>query len=93
MSYLLSCLVFVRAFFPARTLPSFDPLSANPQDLIGRRHQDKEVLEFVKGMSEKHPWFPQLGNHEIMQVDGIWGGLIVLVLVLGLSWSWSLACL
>ena len=39
-------------------------------DTIGRGHQDKDILEFIKGMTEKHEgkWFQQLGNHEIMQL-------------------------
>eukprot|EP00040_Diaphanoeca_grandis_P019677 m.104037 g.104037 ORF g.104037 m.104037 type:complete len:335 (+) comp27546_c1_seq3:154-1158(+) len=39
-------------------------------DTIGRGHQDKQMLEFIKSMSEKHNWLQQLGNHEIMQLRG-----------------------
>jgi hypothetical protein len=39
-------------------------------DTIGRGHQDKDMLHFIKGMSEKNEgkWFSQLGNHEIMEL-------------------------
>jgi hypothetical protein len=39
-------------------------------DVIGRGHQDKGILEFIKGMAEQYKgkWFSQLGNHEIMQL-------------------------
>jgi hypothetical protein len=41
-------------------------------DTIGRGHQDQDVLEFVKEMSEQHNWHQQLGNHEIMQLREDW---------------------
>jgi hypothetical protein len=41
-------------------------------DTVGRGHQDQDVLEFVKEMSEQHNWHQQLGNHEIMQLREDW---------------------
>jgi hypothetical protein len=43
-------------------------------DLIGRGHQDRQVLEFVYTQMQSRPrqWIQLLGNHEIMQVRGDW---------------------
>jgi len=41
-------------------------------DTIGRGHQDRQVLEFIKAMTEQHQWLQNLGNHEIMQLRNDW---------------------
>lgn len=42
-------------------------------DTIGRGHQDREVLTFIKEqMDAGHRWFQNLGNHEIMQLRNDW---------------------
>jgi hypothetical protein len=41
-------------------------------DTVGRGHQDRDVLEFIKEMSTEHRWLQQLGNHEIMQLRDDW---------------------
>ena len=41
-------------------------------DYIGRGHQDKQILEFIKNMTETANWSAQLGNHEIMQLRNDW---------------------
>jgi len=37
-------------------------------DMVGRGHQDKEVLEYVRNMDRSSTWVQILGNHGIMQV-------------------------
>lgn len=37
-------------------------------DLVGRGHQDRQVLEYVREMDRSSTWVQILGNHGIMQV-------------------------
>jgi len=37
-------------------------------DMVGRGHQDRQVLEYIRGMERSRTWVQLLGNHGIMQV-------------------------